>query len=125
MIKGHWDYVLVALVCIALFLRFVWILDDLLPSLDRDLAQAHNFDESQEHLRNIITDGAFNNEQVDPYIRIDVLENEIHGLYSQLEEAKEIIYSLRHIRHSEPQNGESDLRGTGHSSPIDDSQDCA
>ena len=125
MIKGHWDYVLVAVICVAGFLFACWLLDTFLISLDKDLADAHNYDESQEHLRNVITESRFH-EIVDPYVRINALENEVHGYLIQIEKLKEVIFSYRQNPSSVPQNGESDLRGTGHSSPIiDDSQDCA
>ena len=130
MIKGHWDLVLVALVGVAVFLFACWLLDTFLISLDKDLADAHNYDESQEHLRNVITESRFH-EIVDPYVRINALENEVHGYLVQIEQLKEVIFSHRQNLSSVHQHGESGLggavttEGLNHSSPIDDSQDCA
>lgn len=124
MIKGHWDLVLVALVGVAVFLLACWLLDTFLISLDKDLADAHNYDESQEHLRNVITESRFH-EIVDPYVRINALENEIHGYLVLIEQLKEFIFGLQH-----PYTGASTVpsdlpRGTGRSALNEDREDCA
>ena len=122
----HFYDLLLVIGCIFLFLIIVWGLEKFLPS-NEDLAGAHDFVDD-EHVAQIALHH-YSPEIVDPYLRIESLENECHGYLIQIEQLKNALYSYRHIPAAILQNGGSDLRVEGpdhsHSQIVDDSQDCA
>ena len=102
------------------WLLFAGLLDYILDAFDQ-VDNAEDF-ESDQH---------FAEEISDPWERIEAQDAEIIRLYSIIETLKEDIYLLRNIRHSEPTNAGSELRGNStegltHSTALPDSGlDCA
>ena len=122
MSTGH-IHLLTALVVISIliaWLLFAGLLDYILEAFDQ-VDSAEDFE--SEHY--------FAEEISDPWERIEAQDAEIIRLYSIIETLKEDIYLLRNIRHSEPSNAGSELRGNStegltHSSALPDSGlDCA
>lgn len=127
MSRIHYYDMLIVIGCIFLFLIIVWGLEKFLPT-HTDLAGAHDFVDDEESPREVALHH-YSSEVVDPYLRIESLEHEIHGYLIEIEQLKNVVYSYRHIPAAILQNEGSDQRVEGpdhsHSQIVDDSQDCA
>jgi hypothetical protein len=117
----HYQEIAIFVGFILAFFLFVWFIDVILGFGESDYLDANEV-ESEQH---------FAEEISDPYERIEAQDAEIQRLYSIIETLKEDIYLLRNIRHSEPTNAGSELRGNStegltHSTALPDSGlDCA
>lgn len=89
-------------------------------TIDPDLDDAHEFEDSQYKLGRIINT-RYNDESVDPYQRIEALEDEVVGYLREIEKLREIIYSLRKNPSAEPQNEGSHLGAFRAPEGLDDS----
>ena len=121
----HYYYIPIVVAVIVLYALVLWVWDEFWPALDHDFDKAQDWDFSTD--RDCYEDPHCA-EISDPYLRIDNLEHEIRGYLAQIETQKEIIYSLRQIRHSEHPNEGGGVRVEGPSHPAsntDDSCDCA
>ena len=145
----HYYDLLIVIGFIILYFILVWGLEKILPN-HSDLEGAHDFVD-EEYVAHEIALHHYSSEIVDPYLRIESLENECHGYLIEIEQLKNVIYSskdetsglyveivrleqaiylLRQIRHSEPETEGSDQRveGLDHShsqAPVFGQCDCA
>jgi hypothetical protein len=97
----HYKEIAIFVGFILAFFLFVWFVDVILGFGESDYLDANEV-ESEQH---------FAEEISDPWERIEAQDAEIIRLYSIIETLKEDIYLLRNIRHSEPPNAGSELRG--------------
>ena len=113
----HYQEIAIFVGFILAFFLFVWFIDVILGFGESDYLDANDI---------FAVLGIS-----DPYERIEAQDAEIIRLYTIIENLKEDIYLLRNIRHSEPTNAGSELRGNStegltHSSALPDSGlDCA
>ena len=137
----HLKEIALCLAIFALFFFLVWLLDRFMPTTAdyEDLHNAKKFANDQEKIGHVI-DARYSEEVVDPYLRIEALEHEIHGYLVEIDTLRAIIYSLRQNPSAKPKKGVSglggvDTQGQGHSSLVtksddtvagfDDATDCA
>ena len=126
---------------VGIFFLLVWTLDFIMPTQSdyEDLHNVEKFADDQEKISHVI-DHHYSDEVVDPYLRIESLEHEIHGYLVEIDTLRAIIYSLRVVPAVKPKKGVSGLggvntQGQGHSSLVtksddtvagfDDATDCA